>query len=251
MARAYTKGQKRKERRRRAMADAGLPELAPIKRSKTRGRERMAEIASERLDRDADVTALEARCRQLGMKVIKVPKVPEKDTPEDRKARHIARQDRARQLREMRAIWYGCYAGRAMAAQAGGDLERAELWDAIQHMRKVQVAFDRSIGAPKRHAQCLRLLLPIEAMQADASSPAHDSRSEAEKYTQATSALMKLETWLGYVDKDAASICKRCVIDDHPCMDAEAMIRALRCVSDGMKGRKMQYRGVDRRNGTK
>ena len=213
---ARTKARKLADKRRR-ITDAGLPELAPIASRKIRGRARMKQIKAEN---DADTPVLAARCRQAGKPITEAT------------------------MREAKAQWNGCNAGRAMAAQVSGEIERAELWDAIQHMRKVQAAFDRAIGAPNRHAQCLRLLLPNEAMEADAATPPKDDRTDGEKYTQAVSALMSLEGWLGYVESDASSVCKRCVIDDATCMDAEAMVRALRCVSDGIKGRKMAYRGT-------
>lgn len=214
---ARTKARKLAAKRLRSLAETGLPELAPIASLKIRGRARMNQIKAEN---DADTPALIARCRHAGKPVTEAT------------------------MREAKAQWNGCHAGKAMAAQVSGEIERADLWDAIQHMRKVQAAYDWSIGAPNRHAQCLRLLLPNEAMEADAATPPKDARTDGEKYTQAVSALMSLETWLGYVDKPAATICKRCVIDDAQCADAAALVRALRCVSDGIKGRKMVYRGT-------
>lgn len=214
---ARTKARKLAAKRQRSMRESGLPDLAPIATRKIRGRQRMKQIKAEN---DADTPVLIARCRHAGKPVTEAT------------------------MREAKAQWNGCHAGRAMAEQVSGEMERSELWDAIQNMRKVQTAFDLSIGAPNRHAQCLRLLLPNEAMEADAATPPKDARTDSEKYTQAVSALMSLETWLGYVDKHAASVCKRCVIDDAICTDAAALVRALRCVSDGIKGRKMVYRGL-------
>lgn len=80
-------------------------------------------------------------------------------------------------------------------------------------------------------------------METSADEPPLDTRSDGDKMRQAVAALMSLETWLGYTDKRASGEAKRVVIDDAICTDPEGLISALRCVSDGIKGRKMQYRG--------
>ena len=54
---------------------------------------------------------------------------------------------------------------------------------------------------------------------------------------------MRLEGWLGYADKPAASEAKRVVWDDQIVTDGPAMLSALRCVSDGLRGKRMVYRG--------
>lgn len=222
MAAAYTKAAKRRAKKRaRELARAtGLPELAPSPRRAAQGKRRMREIESEKESR---IPIIQARCRQNG-----------KD-PENGKDR-----------RDMKAPWNGCHAGQAMACQVVDHSERLELWDSIQHIRRTWAQFDAAIGAPQRHARCLRLLLPTEAIETDADASPPDNRTDDEKYRQAISAKMAIEGWLGYVESHAASICKRVVIDDAICRDRSTLVRALRCVADGIKGRKVVYRGVDK-----
>lgn len=215
MGQARTQAEKLRAKRMRQMAKSNnLPDIAPIPRKASQGRKRMQEIESE-------IPVIQARCRQNG-----------KDPAND--------ADR----RDMKAPWYGCNAGRAMADQVRDNSERLELWDAIQHIRKTWVQFDAVIGAPRRHAQCLRLLLPLEAFETDADAPPQDDRTDDEKYRQAVSAKMAIEGWLGYVESYAASVCKQVVIDDAICTDRSSLVRALRCVVDGIKGRKIVYRGA-------
>lgn len=211
-----------KLRRRRAQAasrdmnDAALPGLAPVRRRAKQGKARMKEIAMEQ---DADIPALVARCRQSGQPASEAG------------------------LRAAKAEWMGCNAGRAMASVAETEAERKELWAAIHHMRRVQLAYDRAIGAPNRHAQCLRIMLPLEALHADAATPPADLRTDEERHRQAVSAWMQLQGWLGYADKQAAGLCKRVVIDDERCPNPAAMVKALHCVADGVAGRRIVYRG--------
>lgn len=207
----YSKG----ARRRTKKELAGMPELAPVKRREPNGRAKRTVD-----DRDPSAAPLAVRCRQNGL------------------------TDNAAGRREARSPWYGCAAGRAMAAAVSDHDDRARLWDAIQHMRRVQVAHDRAIGAPVRHAKCLRLLVPIEALSADAETPPLDERTDEEKQRAATSAMMRLEGWLGYTDKAARSEALRVVIDDGEARDIVGLLSALLCVVDGMAGRRtMVWRG--------
>lgn len=167
---------------------------------------------------DASAATLKTRCRQIGQ-----------PHTEDG-------------IREARAPWYGCNAGRAMAAAVCAD-DRAGLWDAICHMRKTVARYDAAIGAPRRHAVCLRLLAPLDVMEATADSPASDDRPEAERHASAVSGWMAMHGWLGWVDKPAASQALAVVVDDARVTDADGLVLALRCVSDGIKGNPMKYRG--------
>ena len=207
----YSKGAKRAAKKLRAAADKFA--LAPIPRRERDGRKHRT-----RADRDAAIETLETRCKKMGKEI----------TPEN--------------IRDMRAPWNGDdRAGNAIA-----DLpedERRHLWDAIQHMRCVITAYDAAIGAPRRHATCLRLLAQPDAMEADASSPAIDDRTPEQRQRDAVSALTRLEGWLGYTDSRAASEAKRVVWDDQIITDSHALLSALRCVSDGKRGRKLVYRG--------
>lgn len=226
----YSKAQKRAAKRARQDMD-----IAETPKKMKRGRQRMAEIADAH--KGADHGALEARARKAGIDLAN----PKGKT--DKASRTEAMERRAEQLRDLRAPWHGCNAGRAMASAVTGDRDKSELWTAICHIRKVQAAYDRAIGAPTRHAQCLRLLLPLEAMEADASSPPVDLRSDEEKQRQAVSAWMKVQGWLDHAKADAGE-CKRVVIDDERCRDPDALVRALQCVVDGIKGRKIMCRGA-------
>jgi hypothetical protein len=137
---------------------------------------------------------------------------------------------------------FGCTVGRAI--MAGDKAERPDLWEAVKHMRRVWIAYDRAIGAPSRHAKCLAILAPTEAMTADASSPAPDLRSEEDRYRQAISAYMALRGWLGYVEGAAQSAIIRVVVDepDDRVRDWPTVRRALLCVVDGIKGRRITPR---------
>lgn len=221
MSKALSKAAARR-RAKKAAQSAGLPDLAPIPKAKKRGRARMDQIRGL-AETQAPPPVLLARARR-------------------RKALPTDAEDLRKALRDARAPWNGCPAGMAMAAHVTGDRERHTLWDAIQHMRAVWAAYDRALSAPDRHAQSLRLLLPIEAMQADASSPAADPRTEVERYRAAIDNREILSGWLRHVEPRAAMVCISTVIDDTPCRDPAAMVRALHCVADGMAGRPMQYR---------
>lgn len=216
MTRAKTKAQRRADKRRARQA---MPDLAAIPRRALQGRKRMQQIADEK---NAAKPVLEARCRQAGLR----------PSPEA--------------MRDMKAPWNGCNAGKAMALAVQYERERAELWEAIKHMRRVFLAYDAAIGAPRRHATCLRLLAPSEAIEANAETPPVDDRTEQEKYDDAIARFMELEGWLGHVEGRAASICKRVVVDDERCTDPQALIRALFCIADGMSGRRVIYRGIDK-----
>lgn len=177
---------------------------------------------NQREDPSAD--ALKARCRQIGVKADETG------------------------LREARAPWFGCNAGRAMAALAPA-ADHPDLWTAICHMRKTMARYDAAIGAPRRHAVCLRLLAPQDVMEATADSPAPDDRPADERQNAAVKAWMAMHGWLGWADKRAASEAMRVVIDDERVTDADGLVLALRCVVDGIRGARMVYRGRDARAG--
>ncbi|MEI4473557.1 hypothetical protein [Frigidibacter sp. MR17.24] len=216
MTYAYSKSAKRKAKKAKVEDDPFA--LAPVPR-----REKDGHIHRERAERDPSIKALQVRCRKMGKEIS------------------------AGAIRDMRAPWNGCKAGRAMAIMVTSADERLELWDAIQHMRRVQLSYDRAIGAPSRHAVCMRLLLPIDALEADAETPPQDERSDEEKDREAVSAWMRVRGWLGYTDTASMNCAIQTVIDDETVLDlaaARGLISALRCVSDGLTGRRMIYRGV-------
>lgn len=215
MSKARTKARKLADKRRRQFGE--LPEVAPIPKRKARGDRRMSEIRHEA---DESIPAYQARLRQMG------------------------KTSTEANMREAKAQWQGCEAGKAMSAHINAEQERATLWDAIQHMRKVYLAYDRAMGAPPRHAQCLRIMLPLEAMEADAASPPLDDRTDEEKQRQAEAAKQALRGWLSNVEPRSAMVCLSTVIDDMRCVDPAAMVRALHCVADGMAGRKQKCRAA-------
>lgn len=173
---------------------------------------------------DASMATLKARCRHIGV-----------DETEDG-------------IREARAQWYGCNAGRAMAAiTPAGD--RPDLWDAICHMRKTVVRHDAAIGAPRRHAKCLNLLAPLDALEATAETPPLDTRTDAERRISAITAWTTMHGWLALVDGAAMGEAMRVAVEDARVTDAEGLVLALRAVSDGIKGAPMKYRGRDTRRG--
>ncbi|MCJ8139578.1 hypothetical protein [Falsirhodobacter halotolerans] len=195
--------------------------LLGIELADTPRREKNGRTSRKDKQRDPSIPALKTRCRQMGKELT------------------------AENMRDMRAPWNGCHAGRSLS-QTSIPLDaddRAGLWDAICHMRRTQAAFDVAIGAPKRHAACLRLLRPVEAMEADASTPPLDERSPEERQRDATRALMQIEGWLGYVDGTTASIAKRAVIDDEAVRNPDAIVRALQCILEGMRGLAVTWRG--------
>ena len=102
----YSKGAKLLGKKLRAVADQFA--LAPIQPRMADGRHKR-----ERADKEPSIQTLQARCRHMGKEI----------TPAN--------------IRDMRAPWWGCYAGRLIAQEPMTEQERLHLWDAIQHMRKV------------------------------------------------------------------------------------------------------------------
>lgn len=139
---------------------------------------------------------------------------------------------------------FGCAVGQAIMASGHSKDGKADLWQAVCHMRRVWLAYDRAIGAPARHAKCLAILAPTEAMTADAASPAPDLRSPEDRARQAVAAYMRLRGWLGHVDGAVQSFTIRVVIDepDEGRVLWGTVHRALLCVVDGIKGRKVIMR---------
>ena len=203
----------RRRAKRARKNDTGLPDLAEIPSREKNGRKSRAGVK-----RSADAPALIVRCRR----------------------REVAPTEA--ELRESKAPWWGCCAGSAMARAVTDDRERAELWDAITHMRKTVSAYDAACGAPSRHAKCLQILAPVDAVEASAESAPIDTRSDDERSRSAVSAWMQLHGWLGYTDKAAASEAWRVVIQDEPDRDVPGLLSALRCVADGVAGRKIVCR---------
>lgn len=202
----------RKRRRRKRARQITLPggETRPQTDRKNQGKR------TDMLDETA--TAIEARTRRLA--------------PLGQAAPILAKTDMA-----------GCEVGIALLLDNLAGCERADLWGAVKHMRRVWAAYDRALGAPNRHPICLRILAPAERMEASASDPAPDDRPEDERYRSAISAWMAVQGWLGYCDSRARSACIAAVVDDASVSDWAGVKLALACVADGMAGRKVMWRG--------
>lgn len=138
-------------------------------------------------------------------------------------------------------LW-GCSVGRLILSEPEQD--RPNLWNATQHARATQLAYDRAIGAPNRHATCLRILSPSEPMTADASSPAPDYRTDDDKYRQAIAAQMRVEGWIGHTDARAISAFKQAVINDPdgPVRDWPGVLACLQCIAEGLRGNTVKAR---------
>lgn len=163
----------------------------------------------------ATETALTARLRHSGTA----------DTPEARKAAS--------------APHMGCAVGRMIE----GTDDRQDLWAAVSHIRKAAVAYDRACGAPARHAQCLRILTNGEAF--DAASAPVDDRPQEDRDRSAVSAWMAVIGWLAYADAPARQACILAVVDEPDratVRNSAGVLRALRCVSEGIKGQPVTYR---------
>lgn len=93
----------------------------------------------------------------------------------------------AGQWRSLRRVWMS---GRPVGTRSGS---------------RAAVAFDAVIGAPNRHAQLWRLLVPSEAMVADAETPAIDERADEQRQDDAVRAMPWALALAGRAGADAAS----------------------------------------------
>lgn len=157
----------------------------------------------------ADVVGLTARCRRAG-----IPATTEN-------------------MRDAKSQLWGCNAGQAIIGNITPPDERAMLWGAVQHIRRVYVTYASAIGAPSRYPKCLSILLPVDEMHATADSPAADLRTEEERYHGAITAWTKLHGWLE-LDKPALGPTIRTVVDDHASRDWPAIKRGLDLVLVGL-----------------
>lgn len=208
-----SKAAKRRARKLRQVDD--LPGLASIpRRPKKRGKARMTELNRAAKEVDESIHLIETRCRHAGTEATEEA------------------------IREAKAPWAGCEAGQAMSREVKDDADRALLWDAIQYVRRVYVAYDRAMCAPNRHAQSLRIMLPSDEMHADASSPPPDFRDDLERQRDAEKAWVSVQVLLGRYGRFTAMITERCVVDNRRCENATAMVLALKNVSAALHGAK-------------
>jgi hypothetical protein len=145
-------------------------------------------------------------------------------------------------LEAVKSPLMGCSVGRLILREP--EPKRAELWNAVYHARRTQLAYDRAIGAPSRHAQVARILAPADAMHADASSPAIDMRSPEDRVRHAASAQMQMEGWIAHTDSRAVSAFKQSVINDPdgPVRDWQGVLDCLRCIVEGLAGQQVKVR---------
>jgi hypothetical protein len=200
----------RATRRARKRARITLPGGVQIDQKPT-GRDRTHTNQAEDA-RSATETAATARLRLLAMS----------DSPDARKA--------------VLAPENGCDVGRAIVAHITDRDERRNLWQAVQHMRKVWAAYYRAIGAPNPHAQCLRILTPAEGVP-DAMETHFDDRPLEERVRAATSAHMRVIGWLSHGANADRAACVGAVVHDEPLRDWLAVERALRLVVKGLAGK--------------
>ena len=205
MSKANRQAAKRRQRKARLEAD-GLPALAPVK-SRKRGKARMTELhGAPKVDES--IPALRSCCIRAG----------------------IAPTEAA--MREARDAWMGCEAGAVLCRMVKAHDERLRLWDAIQRIRRVYAAHDRAMGAPLRHAQSLRVMLPVDEMHTDASAPPPDLRDEQQRHDDAMRAWARLQSEMGRYGRYAALVTEQCVVDNQPCNQPEAVMLVVRNVAE-------------------
>lgn len=158
------------------------------------------------------------------------------------RCRQMGREETQDAMVAMRSQMAGCHAGQAILRHVDGAEDRSRLFAAVTHIRRVQARYDASIGAPRRHAVCLRLLVPLDATETSADAPAYDDRSEEERARSAVSAWMAVHGWLGFASRAAASQVWRSCVDDEPVRDVIGLLDGLRCVAEGLAGERIAVR---------
>lgn len=133
-------------------------------------------------------------------------------------------------LRAARSQMWGCNAGRACIGQPDAD----DLYKAVQHVRRTVARHDWAIGAPQRHAVCLRFLTPMDAFEAR-DDTTHDDRPHDEKCRSAVSSWTRLHGWLW--EAGATGVVMAVCIEDAPIRDADHFRAGLRRVAQGMAGK--------------
>ncbi|MBD9528989.1 hypothetical protein [Paracoccus sp. PAR01] len=201
------------EKLRRHRANRDSMELAPI--PKRQGKTRDGNGRFSRKAEDASQIVMIGRCRRAGI-----------DPTEEA-------------IRDMKAMWQGCEAGRAMSRYVSGHIDpkkaeetRKRLWDAIHHIRTSWARYASLHGLPARSAQCLRIMLPVDEMHADATTPGIDPRTIEERHASALRKWREVELLVARYGRHTAGITLRCVLDDMRCEDATSMCLALRNVAD-------------------
>ena len=161
---------------------------------------------------DARAGQLKARCRQRGI-----------STGADNR-------------RKMSAPWNGMAEGAAIESVKGEQAQQ-RLWNASQHMVRTWTVYYRAHAMPPPYAKCMSILAPTDAMEADASTPPRDDRTDEEKQRASVTAKMQVEGWLGRISAFAASECKQVVLGGRDVKDEAGLLAALQVVADGLDGK--------------
>jgi hypothetical protein len=200
MTKARTAAQRRRDKRRKISLPGAEPAPAPPH-------------PKARTQDDPRKTVLFARMRLMRLT----------DTPENRQlAAHPAA---------------GCEPGRAILTQEPPD-QHARLWGAVLHMARVVVQYDRACGAPHRHAQCLRILAPVDHMHADATTPPTDLRTPEERDRNAVAEWTRLHGWLWPLPYEARAAAWLHIADqpDLPVRRWHDLRAALSAIADRIEG---------------
>lgn len=121
---------------------------------------------------------------------------------------------------------------------AGVMQRRASLYAAAQHIRRCYAAYAAANGLPKRSAQVVRILTPVDAMQASADDPAPDLRTEGERAASADAAWWNICCQMDALTKAVRSDLKAMVLDDLAISNERPVIAALEGIAAWLEGRK-------------
>lgn len=164
----------------------------------------------------------------------KPPEPPADQVALEARIRHGIPADRAN------SPMAGCWAGRVILNARLPAAEESDLWQAVQHIRRVKAAWWYSIGAPKPDAQCLRILAPTDALATSADAPAFDDRSEQERAIAADRENRALEAWVAPLGRVGAEIIDLAISGQaQPLGEASraAFLGGLRLVAAKMRGK--------------
>ena len=138
----------------------------------------------------------------------------------------------------------GCEAGRAVMTLAPllpSPLTADDLWQAIQHIRRVTVRFHRAIGAPAPHAKGMRMPevpdeWPADVEESPVARAAAVPLTEAEEAERAINAWSNLDQWLLAAGDAARREVRAVVIEDRAPKDPRHLFAGLVQVACEMKG---------------
>lgn len=180
MTKANRARKKLADKRRRALASAGLPglpELAPIKRRDPQARQNGRFVRQEE---DPCITALNARCARLGIAA-------------DQKGRDIVKGQHM-----------CCDIGFCLEAICRPD-ERSKLWDVFHRWTRAEVTYRvRYIGQREQPASAA-LMMVHDRIETDPSLTV-DVRDDDQRDRDAVNGWMRWQGFLGHLPKEQVSI---------------------------------------------